>query len=345
MGLIGAVVLAFFWHIVVNDIAVFVIIAAVLGSIVGNLGFVFMLPFAPLFFDEGVVAAISTGNGIGCAVSGALGIVQGLHPPFGTTPFMLSISVVILLAALSWVAILHHGLGIKDPSQQSQQGAKEDALARRVEGEVALDVTGAASKDAPSVRATVIRLGLPIWLIAVPSILVTWAVALPTLSFATAHAGCSCDPTAREPSQVNSLVTGCSFVCMPFGALLAHALPTYSLWKIGALECSQLVLLFFHLLAVAGVPFMSCNRAAEVAIGVIFSLMRFLDTYLIVVLNQLNWRRFSEEADNTRKAAAFAFGIATLLANLVPGLVVFVLLQSKTVRCVELIGLEPPVTH
>ena len=78
---------------------------------------------------------------------------------------------------------------------------------------------------------------------------------------------------------------------------------------------------------------MTCSETARITLIVSVAAMRLLDQYIITILYQLAARRFERRKDQVKKTAAFIFGQAMMMPQLVLGTVMFVLIQSRTVRC------------
>ena len=327
-GMAAALLMAAFWSVTVGDVAVFVILGTALGSAIGTFSVCCVYSFAAVFFDDAVVAAILTGNGVGSALAGVLGLVQGAQPAFGTTAAMLVTAGLVGAAMCGWRHILVRGLAMA-PSGASPE---DDAAAERPLLPPPPEPPGGGA-EASKGWATLARLGLPLWLLAGVTAASTWGVALPTLQFATAHAGCDCAVDAELPSRTYTLATSSAFILMPLGALLAHVAPCTDLRALAALDAAQLGMLSVQVAAIRGAPAMRCSPAARTAVIVCTAGMRATDSYISTILYQLNARRFDGTGERLSKAAAFAMGQANLLPQLLLGTLMWVLVETSVVGC------------
>ena len=191
----------------------------------------------------------------------------------------------------------------------------------------------AEALESPS-SALLVRECSQFWALAIPTASLTWGVALPILQFATANAGCDCDPHAEVPRTTYTLATSGAFVLMPLGTLLAFLRPTRSLRLLAALDSVQLALLSILLCGVSGASFMRCNDGARVAIILSTTAMRALDGYIMANIFLLHGNHTEALGKRAQKAAAFVFGQVVLLSQQAVGICAFALVQGKVIRCV-----------
>ena len=78
---------------------------------------------------------------------------------------------------------------------------------------------------------------------------------------------------------------------------------------------------------------MRCSLGARIALIVSVGAMRLADQYIAAMLYRLCARRFEGRSAKTRKIAAFAFGQAMGLPQLIASLGMFMLIQGHTMRC------------
>ena len=375
----SALLMASLWFVTIGGIGVFVILPVAIGTIVGTLSSAVVYPMAPIFFDEAVVAAVLTGNGVGATVAGLLGLLQASSRSFGTTYFMLCIAGLTAVAIFSWRHILQHRLAFKDDADgdASSDSTKGTAAAAAAAATTAVARTAAAGRGGggggengvaspPSAGSAeqglavkqphestallkqplkqpeeeeeesmwmLVKMTAPFWALAIPTQAATWGVVFPALQFATAHTGCDCSPGAALPKATYSIASSCAYILMPCGALLAYFVPIRSLRFLAALDVLQMAMLTIVVCAMTGVSFMRCSEAARIALIICVGAMRLIDQYISTLLYQLAARRFEGKSAKLRKLSAFLFGQAMGLPTLVVSLLMFLLVQSGTIKC------------
>lgn len=329
----SAVLEACLWSLSIDGIALFVIVPTGIGCAIGTLSVAVVNAFAPIFFDETVVAAMIAGNGVGGLIAGLLGLLQASVSGFDTTIYMLCIAGLIAVALLAWRHILHHELAFKESTTDEASKTMSKYASGADDEGAALLQPEKENKQANEGWLSILKLSAPLWAIGIPSQTATWGVTFPSLQFATAHAGCDCNTQAELPALTYSIAASSAFILMPCGALLAHFVPVYDLRALAALDVIQMVTLALVMSAVTGQPFMTCSETARITLIVSVAAMRLLDQYIITILYQLAARRFERRKDQVKKTAAFIFGQAMMMPQLVLGTVMFVLIQSRTVRC------------
>jgi hypothetical protein len=367
LGLLASLLLGSLWWVLLQGLAIFVYIPIFMGTTIGTLTVSCVYPLSAVFFDDAVIPALLFGDGVGSLVAGSLGVVQGVDPHFAPMALMGIVAVLIAAACTAWLVILRGEIGRRPPERPSQGGAlnatskgkaarssearQPDSVSVSVGSPVQPLVEKTALLSASSAHtagadagasaawrttaAEIVRLSAPLWALQAPTTAVTWGLAAPALQFATAYAGCDCDTRATVPAFTYALSFSSSFILMPFGALLAHALPLHTLRSLGLLVGVQLVLAIIQLLGIAGVPFMRCSKAASIFLIVSTATMRTLDTYLTTLLYQLIARRFASHGERVQTTASLVFGQFVIVPKLLlGGGVMFTLVQTGVVHCV-----------
>ena len=156
----------------------------------------------------------------------SLNFAQDAVPAFTPTAYLLCFGALIGCATLSWATILRYGLGLRPALSTAASAAATAATAASA---AAADASAAAPTTtatcasssvakrkplppysssgetspllaAPPPHAIPLRHAAqriaPVCLVAWPVAAVTWGLGPSLLQFATAHTGCSCDPTS-----------------------------------------------------------------------------------------------------------------------------------------------------
>lgn len=304
--------------------SVFVILPTALAATVAAFSQSAVSPLAVVFFDESVVTALITGNGVGAMVAGLLGILHDRVAEFSSTALLLVVAFNVAVSTVCWHVIHQRGLAMSS-SSLPRYASKQPKL----HGESSTLLAQETATDCRAIAST----AWVLWVLQGMDTTATWGINFPTLQFAAAAAACDCDAASPAVSHVYTLATSTAFILMPFGALLALAFPTYSLRTLTALCCMQAALAIVHLCQVAVPGFGECSFGAKVMVVLIAGVLRCTDTYVTILLLQLNARMFAAQSHGTQTAAALAIGQVGLWSGLSAGTLFFGLAQSRVMAC------------
>lgn len=329
LGFAGCLLGAFAWHSTAAVLILFFFAYAV-----GTVTIVTVFPLLPLFYEEALLSAVFTGNGLGCLVTGALSLLQAAVPAFSPTAYMLALAGLIACAAFSWAHVVRTGLALRPAFATKAASAAGAAPPPKVAAEDADEGAPLLLKEKAPRRATYAWVwGIaPMCAITYPVAATTWGVAPTLLPFATAHAGCSCDTQAREPQLTYYLATSIGFMLMPCAGLVSYARPCFHVPTLSGLALLHLSLACVVFAAAAGAPSLACSAAARGVVVASVSGTRALETYLSSCTFRMVVRRLEGEPATQRKAS-LAFGQGLMFVQFVFGALAFALAQLGAVRC------------
>ena len=368
----GSLIVAFGWRGTVNDSAVVVIGVESFAASVGTLSWAAILPFISTNFDLRLVSAFFTGSASGSLVAGILGIVQGAQPQhFGPKLYLLTVFALLLPSAVAWVWILRGGGGRRQQRPQAAAGIDEDKEVAGVES-IALATASAAvvssggavqvaeDSGAPPSAAALpppsiilsrmdrlpipvwLSTSLPIWCLALPLNITCWGISPLIANFASAHAGCSCDPSDPLVTSTYAFTVSMAYTAMPLAGLISYLLPCHDLRKLSALGSLQFTAFLIIVCGASNASFMRCTPTARTILAVSTAFMRGCDTFITAMLFRIIASRVATrcrqpkaapKATSDEERASLTFGQMLVLTTLLGSLLAVLLVRIKAIGC------------